>query len=71
MKKETPLEFITLHTEIGYQGRAFTVRKDTLKLPDGRETIYDIIDHPGAVTIIPVDTGWKYILCSTIPTSHR
>ncbi len=56
MKKENPLEFTTLHTEIGYQGRAFTVRKDTLKLPDGRVTIYDIIDHPGAVTIIPVDT---------------
>jgi ADP-ribose pyrophosphatase len=55
MKKETPQEFTTLHTEIGYRGRAFTVRKDTLKLPDGRETVYDIIDHPGAVTIIPVD----------------
>jgi ADP-ribose pyrophosphatase len=55
MKNQTPLEFITLRSEIGYHGRAFTVRKDTLKLPDGRETIYDIIDHPGAVAIIPVD----------------
>ena len=55
MKNQTPQEFIALHSEIGYRGRAFTVRKDTLKLPDGRETIYDIIDHPGAVTIIPVD----------------
>ncbi len=55
MKKETPQEFIPLRSEVGYRGRAFTVRKDTLKLPNGRETVYDIIDHPGAVTIIPVD----------------
>lgn len=55
MKQEKVQKFTRLHTEIGYQGRAFKVRKDTLRLPDGRETVYDIIDHPGAVTIIPVD----------------
>jgi ADP-ribose pyrophosphatase len=55
MIKNKLLKFTTLHTEIGYQGRAFSVRKDTLRLPNGRESVYDIIDHPGAVTIIPVD----------------
>jgi ADP-ribose pyrophosphatase len=55
MKNDTVEKFITLHSEIGYKGRAFKMRKDTLRLPDGRETVYDIIDHPGAVTIIPVD----------------
>lgn len=55
MKNDRIEKFTTLHSEIGYQGRAFKMRKDTLKLPDGRETVYDIVDHPGAVTIIPVD----------------
>jgi ADP-ribose pyrophosphatase len=55
MIKKNLHKFTTLHTEIGYQGRAFNVRKDTLRMPDGRESVYDIIDHPGAVTIIPVD----------------
>jgi ADP-ribose pyrophosphatase len=57
MIKNKLLKFTTLHTEIGYQGRAFSVRKDTLRLPNGRESVYDIIDHPGAVTIIPVDNN--------------
>ena len=57
MKKEKLQKFITLHSETGYQGRAFRVRKDTLKLPNGHETVYDIVDHPGAVTIIPIDTA--------------
>ena len=55
MKQDKVQNFTRLHSEIGYQGRAFKVRKDTLRLPDGREAVYDIIDHPGAVTIIPVD----------------
>ena len=55
MKKDKVQKFQTIRSETGYQGRAFKVRKDTLRLPDGRETVYDIIDHPGAVSIIPVD----------------
>ena len=55
MKKDQVQKFQTIRSEVGYQGRAFKMRKDTLRLPDGRETVYDIIEHPGAVTIIPVD----------------
>ena len=38
-----------------YQGRAFTVRQDDLLLPDGQSTQLDIVDHPGAVVLVPVD----------------
>ena len=55
MKNDPVQKFKTLHSEVGYQGRAFKMRKDTLELPNGKQTVYDIIDHPGAVTIIPVD----------------
>ena len=55
MKNDNVQKFKTLKSEIGFQGRAFKVRQDTLELPDGRKTVYDIIDHPGAVTIIPMD----------------
>lgn len=48
-----PFEFI--RSEVLLQGRAFKIRRDTLKTPDGQETKYEIIEHGGSVIIIPVD----------------
>ncbi|MCU0485696.1 MAG: NUDIX hydrolase [Anaerolineales bacterium] len=42
-------------TEKMYQGRAFTVRRDRVRLPDGGAAQLDIVEHVGAVTIVPVD----------------
>ncbi|MFP3853766.1 MAG: NUDIX hydrolase [Anaerolineales bacterium] len=38
-----------------YQGKVFNVRTDQLRFEDGRQVAYDIVEHPGSVTIIPVD----------------
>ncbi|MBI4759651.1 MAG: NUDIX hydrolase [Chloroflexota bacterium] len=46
-------EFIKSETLL--QGRAFKIRRDWLKTPDGRETKFEIIEHGGSVVIIPVD----------------
>lgn len=48
-----PFEFIS--SEVLLQGRAFKIRRDTLKAPDGRETKYEIIEHGGSVVIVPID----------------
>lgn len=48
-----PLEL--LRSETLMQGRAFKIRRDYLKTPDGRETKYDIVEHGGSVVIVPVD----------------
>ena len=45
-----------LNSEIVYPGRAFTIRRDTLRLPDGHETRLDIVEHIGSVIIIPLDS---------------
>lgn len=47
--------FELLNSEPMYQGRAFKVRRDTVRTPDGQEIRLDIVDHTGAVTILPVD----------------
>jgi ADP-ribose pyrophosphatase len=49
------MPFELLKSEIIYPGRAFTIRRDTLRLPDGHETRFDIVEHPGSVVILPVD----------------
>jgi ADP-ribose pyrophosphatase len=48
-----PFELIKSETLL--QGRAFKIRRDTLKTPDGRETKLEIVDHGGSVAIIPLD----------------
>lgn len=56
------MPFELLNSEELMKGRAFTIRRDTLKTPDGRETKYDIIEHSGSVVIIPVDENGNMLL---------
>jgi ADP-ribose pyrophosphatase len=45
-----------LNSRIVYPGHAFTIRVDTLQLPDGHEAHFDIVEHVGSVVIIPLDS---------------
>lgn len=49
------MPFELLQSEILLKGRAFLIRRDHLKTPDGRETKFDIIEHGGSVILVPVD----------------
>ena len=55
------MPFELLHSETLLKGRAFLIRRDTLKTPDGRETKLDIIEHGGSVVIVPVDKDGNLI----------
>ena len=48
-----PFELIKSETIL--QGRAFKIRRDTLKTSDGLETKLEIIEHGGSVVILPID----------------
>jgi len=48
------MKFETIHSEQMYQGRAFSVRQDRVRLPNEGETKLDIVEHVGAVTIMPI-----------------
>ena len=45
----------TLSREEKFQGRIFSVHADAVRLPDGTESRREIVEHPGGVTVIPVD----------------
>ncbi len=49
------MKFEFLKSEPLFQGRAFRIRRDTLKAPDGRETKFEIVEHNGSVIILPID----------------
>ena len=52
MSKEDPFQEKTLFSSYIYQGKIINLRQDKVKLPDGRETIREIVEHPGAVVIL-------------------
>jgi len=49
------MPFELIKSEPLFQGRAFRIRRDTMKTLDGRYTKLDIVEHGGSVVIIPVD----------------
>jgi ADP-ribose pyrophosphatase len=51
-----------LSSELIYEGRAFTVRVDTVRTVDGRETTRDIVEHSECVAIVAVDPDNKILL---------
>jgi len=55
------MAFELLKSEIVYPGHAFTIRRDTLRLPDGREARLDIVEHVGSVIILPLDTNGQIL----------
>lgn len=47
--------FELIESETLLEGRAFKIRRDHLKTPDGRTTKFEIIEHGGSVILVPID----------------
>ncbi|HYH10905.1 MAG TPA: NUDIX hydrolase, partial [Thermomicrobiales bacterium] len=51
-----------LATRRAYDGHILHVRVDDVRLPSGRETVREIIEHPGSVIVLPVTTDGEVLL---------
>lgn len=51
--------FKVIRTETVYHGRVLDVRRERVRLPDGRQAELDLVIHSGAVTILPVDDAGR------------
>ena len=45
-----------------YEGRIVSVRVDRVQLPSGRETTREVVEHPGAVAVLPVNVDGSILL---------
>jgi 8-oxo-dGTP pyrophosphatase MutT (NUDIX family) len=52
----------TIASETAFEGRLLRVRIDTVALASGRRTTREVIEHPGAVAIVPVLEGERLLL---------
>ena len=48
--------------EIVYEGEFLKIRRDTVRLPDGKETSREYLRHPGAVVILPLLEDGRVVL---------
>ena len=44
----------TINSQKVYAGRVVNLRLDTVELPDGRQTKREVIEHRGAVAVVPI-----------------
>jgi ADP-ribose pyrophosphatase len=51
-----------LSTRIAFEGHVYRVRVDRIRLPSGRETVREVIEHPGAVAILAITEDDQLIL---------
>jgi hypothetical protein len=55
------MPFSTISQETIYRGHAFNLRRDELKTPDQRTIHLEIIEHVGAVTLLPMDADGRML----------
>jgi ADP-ribose pyrophosphatase len=60
---------VTIGSQNVYSGRLLKLHVDRVKLPNGRETTREIVEHPGAVAIIPVLDSGKLLVVEQYRTA--
>lgn len=53
---------VTVDSQLAFEGHIFGVRVDTIRFPDGRETVRDTVVHPGAVVVAALDDRERVVL---------
>jgi 8-oxo-dGTP pyrophosphatase MutT (NUDIX family) len=48
--------------DYAYRGKIVSVRVDRVRLASGRETVREVVEHPGAVAIVPVQDNGNILL---------
>ncbi|MCS7191910.1 MAG: NUDIX hydrolase [Armatimonadetes bacterium] len=51
-----------LSSEIAFEGRLISLRRDEVQLSDGRKSVREVVIHPGAVAVVPLTSDRKVLL---------
>jgi 8-oxo-dGDP phosphatase len=57
-----PGQYELLGTETLYEGRVITLVKDTVAMPEGGDSVREVVRHPGAVAIVALDDDGRVVL---------
>jgi 8-oxo-dGDP phosphatase len=57
-----PHEFRLLASETVYDGRIISLRRDTVAMPGGGDSVREVVTHPGAVAVVAIDDQDRVVL---------
>ncbi|MFL6094398.1 MAG: NUDIX domain-containing protein [Blastococcus sp.] len=57
-----PHEFRVLTSEPVYEGRVISLRRDTVAMPGGGDSVREVVHHPGAVAVVALDDDENVVL---------
>ncbi|TFV66158.1 UNVERIFIED_ORG: NUDIX hydrolase [Bacillus sp. AZ43] len=57
-----PHEYRVLGSETVYDGRVISLRRDTVAMPGGGDSMREVVTHPGAVAVVAVDDDDRVLL---------
>jgi ADP-ribose pyrophosphatase len=57
-----PHEFRVLKSEPVYEGRIISLRRDTVAMPGGGDSVREVVHHPGAVAVVALDDDDNVVL---------
>jgi ADP-ribose pyrophosphatase len=55
------MPYTVLSTEVVFRGKVFVIRRDQVRHDGGEVVAFDVVDHPGAVTLIPMTSDGHLI----------
>ena len=57
-----PHEFRVVGSETLFEGRIISLRRDTVTMPGGGDSVREIVTHPGAVAVVALDDRDRVVL---------
>ena len=51
----------TLSSDVKFEGRIMTVVKDTIELPDGKQSFREVVRKNGGVCIVPLTSDYEVV----------
>ena len=52
----------TLESRVRYEGRTVSVRSERVALPNGHQVELDVVRHPGAAAVVPLDADGSLLM---------
>jgi ADP-ribose pyrophosphatase len=67
------MEYTTIESEVVFQGKVFNIRVDKVQKIDGQRMRVDVVEHGGAVVIVPLinDSHIRFVDQYRYPTGRR
>ena len=62
MGEPAPHKFRLLASEEVYEGRVISLRRDTVAMPGGGDSVREVVTHPGAVAVVALDDENRVVL---------